>query len=125
MPQESSPPAGTIVWKDLTVPDAEAVRKFYCEVVGWRSEEFDGDFNMIAPGGKEPVAGVCYARGPNANLPPQWLLYIAVPDLDRCVRASTERGGRVVDGPRLAGMGRICVIQDPAGAFVALYEVPG
>jgi hypothetical protein len=28
------------------------------------------DFNMLRPGSGKPVAGICHARGPNANLPP-------------------------------------------------------
>ena len=31
------------------------------------------DFNMLRPGSGKPVAGICHARGPNANLPAQWL----------------------------------------------------
>ena len=29
---------GTIAWTDLTVPDAEGLRDFYEQVVGWSSE---------------------------------------------------------------------------------------
>ena len=117
------PPApGTIVWRDLTVPDAGSLQQFYCDVVGWRSESFEGDFNMIPPGASDPVAGICHARGVNANLPAQWLLYVSVSDLDRSLRTAKELGGTVVDGPRPSGSGRLAVIQDPAGAVIALYK---
>jgi predicted enzyme related to lactoylglutathione lyase len=33
--------AGKLVWFDLTVQDAERVRDFYAEVVGWRPEPVD------------------------------------------------------------------------------------
>ncbi|MCI4330616.1 MAG: VOC family protein [Thermoplasmata archaeon] len=102
--------------------DADLLRQFYSEVAGWRAEEFDGDFNMFTPGSPEPEAGICYARGPNARLPPQWLLYIAVGDLERSAGMATSLGGKVLDGPRPCGNGRICVIQDPAGAVAALYQ---
>jgi predicted enzyme related to lactoylglutathione lyase len=122
MGEKPNPPAGSILWRDLTVKDADALQRFYCKVVGWRSEMFDGDYNMIPPGESTPVAGVCYARGPNANLPPQWLMYVVVPDLEESVRAAKDEGGQVVDGPRTSGFGRFCVIRDPAGAVIALYE---
>ena len=126
MPGSTAPPNGSIVWRDLTVPDAQVVRRFYAEVVGWRSEPLEGDFNMFAEGAAAPEAGICYARGPNAKLPPQWLIYITVPDIDRCVATATALGGRVIDGPRSAGNGRTCVIADPAGAIAALFQTgPG
>jgi len=122
MSEPEVPTPGSIMWRDLTVPDAEAIQRFYAAVVGWRAEPFEGDFNMMAPGDPSPVAGICYARGANANLPPQWLMYVAVPDLAASVEAARRGGGTIVDGPRELGSGRLCVIRDPAGAVVALYE---
>ncbi len=119
---------GKITWQDLTVNDAEKVRDFYAKVVGWRAEpvEMGGycDFNMIPPGGQEGVAGICHARGPNADVPPQWLIYITVDDVDRASAECTASGGSIVAGPRPMGGGRICVIRDPAGAVCALYQQP-
>ena len=119
---------GTIAWRDLTVDDAEAVRDFYTRVIGWdtRPEEMGGyeDYLLIAPGSDETVAGICHARGPNADLPPQWLVYVFVEDVDASASRCRELGGEVVAGPREMGGGRFCVIRDPAGAVLALYA-PG
>ncbi|MCI0354545.1 MAG: VOC family protein [Acidobacteria bacterium] len=117
---------GQIAWRDLTVPDAAAVRDFYSGVVGWRAEPVDmggySDFNMLPPASSEPVAGICYARAGNANLPAQWLIYVTVADLDESMHHCVKLGGRVIDGPRKAGKQRYCVIQDPAGAVCALVS---
>ena len=78
------------------------------------------DFSMVPPGTKAPVAGVCHARGPNANLPAQWLIYVSVPNLDASVKRCLELGGKIVDGPRAMGEKKFCVIQDPAGAVAGL-----
>jgi len=119
---------GTIGWVDLTVPDATAVRDFYREVAGWgvQEVEMDGysDFAMTVPGGDSAVAGVCHARGANADLPRVWLVYIVVTDLDRSVARCLELGGEVVAGPKGGEMGRFTVIRDPAGAVCALFEPP-
>lgn len=48
------------------------------------------DFNMMPEGPDMPVAGICHARGTNAALPPQWLRYIVVADLDASVQRCTE-----------------------------------
>lgn len=123
---ENQPPAvGTITWHDLTVSDAEGVRNFYEKVVGWKSAAVDmggySDFNMMTPEG-ETVAGICHARGSNANIPPQWMIYFTVADTDAAARHCTENGGQVVDGPRDMGPYRFCVIQDPAGAVAGLIS---
>jgi predicted enzyme related to lactoylglutathione lyase len=121
--------AGSIVWSDLTVADADAVRAFYEAVVGWRSSpvEMGGyqDYGMAEPGRGQVVAGVCHARGENADLPPQWLIYVAVDDLDASLATCVARGGSVINGPRsLGAYGRSAVIRDPAGAALALIEPP-
>jgi predicted enzyme related to lactoylglutathione lyase len=119
---------GTIGWIDLTVDDAPRVRDFYSEVVGWKSEpvQMDGydDYTMVSPDDSEPRAGVCHARGANAELPSTWLMYINVTDLDESLRKCTELGGSILAGPRSMGQSRYCIIRDPAGAHCALYE-PG
>ena len=118
---------GTIGWIDLTVDNAGAVRDFYSAVVGWRSEGVSmgdyEDFNMIAPGNNEPVAGVCHARSGNTGLPAQWLMYITIENIEQSTAACKEKGGKVLREPKaISGYGTFCVIEDPAGAVVALFE---
>lgn len=117
------PPPGTIAWHDLTVTDAGRVRDFYAEVAGWKPALVDmgvyADFNMLAPDGT-PAAGICHARGVNANLPAQWLLYVVVTDLEHSLQRVVALGGKVLADRRADG--GFCVIQDPAGAVCALYQ---
>lgn len=119
---------GSIFWVDLTVPEATSLRDFYGEVVGWNfTDHAMGDYvdyNVQAPASGETVAGLCHARGMNADLPAQWLIYIVVEDLDQSIAKCLERGGSVVVEPRMLGTSRSCVIRDPAGACAALFQ-PG
>ena len=68
------------------------------------------------------VAGICHARGGNADFPPHWIVYFNVDDIDASVAHVTEGGGQVLVGPKSMGGGRYCVIQDPAGAVCALWQ---
>ena len=116
-----------IAWIDLTVDDAESVSDFYAAVTGWVPSPVDmgdySDFNMTSPASGEPMAGVCHARGSNADLPPVWLIYITVEDLDRSIEQCTTFGGDIVRPlTKMAGYGRYCVVRDPAGAVAALFE---
>jgi predicted enzyme related to lactoylglutathione lyase len=120
--------AGDIAWTDLTVENAELIRDFYQAVVGWQAQPVDmkgySDFSMASPVDGEPRAGVCHARGANADLPAQWLVYIIVENLESSMNACRRLGGKLLAGPKSLGEGaRYCVICDPAGAVCALYEV--
>lgn len=119
-------PFGKIIWQDLTVDNAEEVKNFYCEVVGW---EFDNhsqgeynDFNMKNSDTQEVVAGICHKRGPLVNLPAQWLNYVTVENLETSLEKCTSLGGQIVDGPKAMGKAQFAVIQDPAGAYMVLYQ---
>jgi predicted enzyme related to lactoylglutathione lyase len=117
---------GTISWVDLTVGNAEEVRDFYQKVVGWHSEEVDFggyfDYNMIPAGSDTPAAGVCHAVKTMADFPAVWMVYITVADLDQSVADCEKLGGKVIKPPFNSGSGRLCIIQDPAGAYAALYQ---
>ena len=116
---------GTFLWHDLTVPDAEQVRDFYQAVVGWTAENVDmggySDFNMQVPDSGETVAGICHARGDNAALPPVWMVYLSVANIEESTAKVVELGGKLLTPIKgEPGSGAFCVIQDPAGAVVAL-----
>jgi predicted enzyme related to lactoylglutathione lyase len=121
------PKPGTIGWTDLTVPDAEAIRDFYTRVTGWKVQPVSmgeySDYAMVASDGNG-VAGICHARGNNADIPPHWLIYIIVEDVHAAAAECVAFGGSIVSGPREAGGGTFCVIRDPAGAVCALFAPP-
>jgi predicted enzyme related to lactoylglutathione lyase len=123
---QPKPAVGSIGWIDLTVPDAEGIRDFYSDVVGWKPEALDmggySDFVMNGPDGQS-VTGICHARGSNAYVPPQWMLYFVVADLDASLAKCEQRGGkRIGEVRRMGPEARYCVIQDPAGAVCVLFQ---
>jgi predicted enzyme related to lactoylglutathione lyase len=124
MAEENKPKPGTIGWHDLTVPDADNVRDFYVQVAGLKAEPLDmggySDYMMMSPTG-EAVGGVCHQRGVNSDIPPVWLVYLVVEDLDASVAKCTEMGGKILKAPT-GGTHNYSVIQDPAGAICALYQ---
>jgi uncharacterized protein len=130
-PPATAAPVGRIYWLDLTVSDASATRDFYRQVVGWSVQNVEmqdgddryADYNMLADHG-EPAAGVCHARGPNAGLPPVWMIYLPVDDLAESLRRVEEEGGRIIRAIRgEAGEYAYAAVRDPVGACFAL--VPG
>lgn len=129
--EDSAAPQGHIAWLDLTVPDAAPVRDFYQEVIGWTVEDVEineageryVDYTMLGGDGK-PAAGVCHARGPNADMPNSWMIYLPVGDLDESLRRVNEEGGKVLkDATSPDGSFRFAVIQDPVGAIIVLHPL--
>jgi predicted enzyme related to lactoylglutathione lyase len=116
---------GKILWQDLTVKDAATIKDFYCEVIGWTASAVTvgdhEDYNIHDQEGKV-IAGICHNKGALSNFPAQWLNYVIVEN----VAASTEKckalGGKVIVGPSIMGSANFVVIEDPAGAVIALME---
>ena len=117
---------GKIGWIDITVDAADGLRDFYKEVVGWTNEDVSmgeySDYSMVMPGTGEAVAGICHARGSNAELRGGWLIYIIVEDVLASVAACKKHGGTVIAEPRELSGGQFCVIKDPSGATAALFQ---
>lgn len=138
----SSNSVGRIVWHDLTVADAPRLREFYEKVMGWSNmpiamKDSRGDYTdfvMLAPEGSEPpvvppetppmmargVCGVCHARGQNAGIPAQWILYVEVASVRASIAAAESLGGKVVCPMREMGPNVYCILQDPAGASIGI-----
>lgn len=137
VPAEQIPPTeadnveheGCISWMDLTVADASKTRDFYQQVVGWSVEDVEiedggelySDYNMCGADGK-PAAGICHARGVNQGLPPIWMLYLPVGNLDESLRRVEEEGGRIIKRQGADGDGNCtcAFIEDPVGVCFAL-----
>ncbi|MEM9383432.1 MAG: VOC family protein [Pseudomonadota bacterium] len=129
--EQVAAPMGRIAWLDLTVPDASGIRDFYRRVVGWAPQDVGMedageryvDYNMCMGEGT-PAAGICHARGPNAVIPPVWLIYLPVADLEDSVRRAREQGGEIIKTTsQTHGEHAYAVVRDPVGACFAL--VPG
>jgi len=68
--------------------------------VGWKVNpvnmgEYD-DYSMQQPESNTDVVGVCHAKGVNADLPPQWLMYIKVADLAASIEPVRSKGGELL-----------------------------
>lgn len=105
---------GRIAWLDLTVADASTTRDFYRQVVDWSVQDVEmedggeryADYNMLGDDGN-PAAGICHARGVNLGLPPIWMIYLPVGDLDESLRRVPGEGGEDPQGD-VGGQWRVC-----------------
>lgn len=112
-------PHGSFIWYELLTSDPEAATRFYAGLLGWHVSSHDGP-NGGHPGyrilshGAEAVGGMMQAP---EGVPPGWLGYIGVDDVDATLAAITADGGQVQMPARdLPEVGRIAMVTDPHGA---------
>jgi predicted enzyme related to lactoylglutathione lyase len=112
-----SEPVG--MWIDLTVDDADSLKDFYSAVTGWSPEATDmgdyADYTLTTTEG-HGMAGVCWRRGVNADLPTGWIPYFPVADIESSVKSAVEKGATL-----LKDKSRVAYLKDPSGAVFALF----
>lgn len=119
---------GSFCWVELTTTDLAGAKHFYSELFGWStSDQPAGDhgvYTMFLKGGRQ-VGGLFQRTDEMAaqGIPPNWMGYIAVEDVDKSVAKVRELGGQVVVEPmEVMEEGRMAVISDPTGAVVSLWQ---
>lgn len=115
---------GQFIWYELTTPDVGAARKFYPLITGWGTQQFDKDYAMWTVD-SVPIGGIFHLgqEQREKGIPPNWMPYVAVDNVDESARKVALLGGRVVHGPEeIPGTGRFAVVQDPQGATFGIYK---
>jgi predicted enzyme related to lactoylglutathione lyase len=122
------PEAETFCWNELATPDPSAAGTFYAALLGWTIQEVP-TVGPLGPmtytlfkKGSRPVAGMLKMEGPMwQGIPPHWMGYIEVADVDISIAKAVELGGKVCVPPTdIPDVGRFAVLTDPVGATVAL-----
>jgi predicted enzyme related to lactoylglutathione lyase len=118
---------GAFVWYELMTTDTKAAETFYDDVVGWTSADSgmpDADYTLFKTNGLR-VAGLMTLpqSARDMNVPPAWLGYIGVDDVDASAEKLVKLGGTVHRQPDdIPGVGRFAVVADPHGAVFALFS---
>lgn len=122
-----TPNSGTFFWMEHYSRDVPAAQAFYEKTAGWTFDtapmpDGQGEYT-IARAGEDMVAGfVDLAAFPGMeDVPPHWLSYIAVEDVDAFVAAAQSAGGTILKPAfDIPGVGRMAVTLDATGALVAV-----
>jgi len=117
-----------VCWRELMTSDSAAAFKFYSQIFGWKIlQEMDmgpmGTYRVYGVG--ENQLGGMMTTPKSAPMPPMWIYYIEVSDLEAAIERSTNKGAKVMNGPMdVPGGGRIAQLRDPQGAAFALHQAP-
>src|SRR5947207_3155995 len=114
---------GNFCWVELHTSSQEGAKQFYEPLFGWTHVDHpmgpDQVYTMFQIQGD--FVSACYqdSSGP----PPHWNIYVASENADATAEKAKELGGTVVMGPfDVFDAGRMCVIQDPTGAFFCVWQ---
>ncbi|HEU5171843.1 MAG TPA: VOC family protein [Gemmatimonadales bacterium] len=97
----------------------------------WRSEldcarflrTSESGWSAVAPP-EQPAAGLFAMPPAMGNVPPHWLIYVAVDDRDATVAKARDLGGSVIVPPAdVPTVGRFAILADPQGAVFSVIRL--
>lgn len=119
---------GTFCWAELVTTDPEGAKAFYTPLFHWSAEDLPiggGEaYTMWKTQGLEHSAMYRIPASMAARkVPPHWLLYVCVEDVDATAHKASASGAVLLVPPTgVQEHGRMAVIQDPQGAVFALWQ---
>jgi predicted enzyme related to lactoylglutathione lyase len=117
--------AGTLCWADLSTPDAKRASDFYSGLFGWQmiSDPKDPSGYLHIKNGEHFIGGVPPASLRKPGVPPHWMAYFQVDDVDATATKAKGMGANLFLPPMsMEGVGRMSVIADPQGAVFSIFK---
>lgn len=113
---------GALVWNELASNDLDGATAFYAGLFGWTIAQFPGSEQVYLAIKNDGASNGGMREVEPPGVPPHWLVYFGVEDLDAALARVRDRGGAVHTGPIDIQMARIAIVADPQGAVFALYD---
>jgi predicted enzyme related to lactoylglutathione lyase len=108
---------GAFCWYELATNNANAAKSFYTGLFGWGvggNEQY-----CEWKSGEQSIGGMMEIQ----DVPPNWLPYVMVADINTATDKAKELGGQVLMEPQAAGeYGMFSVFLDPQGACFAMFQ---
>jgi predicted enzyme related to lactoylglutathione lyase len=117
---------GALNMNELRTRDLDGAARFYGEVFGWDVEPIEQGGQVVYGSVKlngRLVAGMLpMGEVFPAQLPPHWIPYFGVPDLDAAAQKARELGGEALSEPMAVPQGRFVALADPQRAAFMVFE---
>ena len=119
---------GTFSWVDNATTDQGGAKAFYADLFGWDYDDRpvnEGVVYTMAMRDGRAVAAITPQMQDEREMgvPPHWNSYVTVDDVDAVAGHVDALGGRLHAQPfDVMDAGRMCVISDPTGAVLCLWQ---
>jgi predicted enzyme related to lactoylglutathione lyase len=114
--------ANPFVHLELATSDMSKAKEFYGKLFNWTFTDNNMGENMIYSTFKPddgPGGGLYSMPG----VPPAWLAYVGVDDINTATAKATSLGATIIRGPlEVPGIGWMTILSDPTGATIALWQ---
>ena len=119
--------ANPFVHIELNTNDVAKAKKFYSALFDWKLKDMPmpdgGSYTTVDVG--EGTGGGMF-KNPMPEVPPFWLAYVLVPDVEAATKKAESLGAKVHKGKtEVPNMGWFSIIADPTGAALALWQAKG
>lgn len=118
---------GALVWNELLTGDIEKSKKFYANLLDWEYQKMDMesmDYWLIKNNGRMN-GGIMGKPQGMEEIPPVWMNYIHVDNLDSAIEKVRANGGKIMGEPvdtGESGPGKMALITAPSGAIFQLIQ---
>lgn len=117
---------GAMCWHEVNTRDSKKAAEFYSRVFGLEARKLDapGIEYMTLHKGDKTACGVLQMNEQwPASLPPHWMAYFAIENVDAAIEKVKELGGMMHVPPFETPYGRQSVVTDPFGAAFTLITL--
>jgi uncharacterized protein len=112
-----------LCWNELYTRDTASAAAFYRGLFGWRDKTDKGGYTEWHRG-DTPVGGMMAIAPEWGPMPPHWLSYFLVSDVDATIaRAARLGGGAMMPARDIENVGRFAILKDAQGAEFAIVKL--
>jgi uncharacterized protein len=112
-------------WLELVVRDIDKAGAFYSQLFGWNcvvDHSMGRPYSLFSLDGR-PFAGMMAIEESWGAVPPHWLIYFAVEDIEGMAAKIQNLGGKAITPiMEIAKVGRFVTVADPQGAVFAFIQ---
>jgi predicted enzyme related to lactoylglutathione lyase len=119
---------GAFCWAELGTTDMDAAKGFYAKLLEWTTDSSpmgEGmEYTTFLHRGLRAAAGYPLMKDQlDAKVPPHWMAYVMVDNVDATVAKAQELGGSSLCPPMdVFEHGRMAVLKDPQGAIFSIWQ---